>query len=44
VGYDEDGMPQVAYIAWRALALAQEWMEKHAGVPLAPGAREPEVQ
>jgi hypothetical protein len=43
-GRDEDGMPQVAYIAWRALALAQEWMEKNSGAPLAPGAREPERQ
>jgi len=39
VGYDEDGIPQVGYIVWRALALAQEWLEKNAGVPLAPGAK-----
>jgi hypothetical protein len=41
LGRDENGVPQVDYIAWRALALAQEWHEKHAGVPLAPGARMP---
>jgi hypothetical protein len=40
VGYDEDGLSQVAYIAWRALALAQEWLEKNEGAPLAPGAKE----
>jgi hypothetical protein len=40
VGRDENGVPQVAYIAWRALALAQEWYEKNAGAPLAPGAKE----
>lgn len=39
VGYDETGVPQVAYIAWRALALAQEWLEKNEGAPLAPGAK-----
>lgn len=39
VGYDEDGLAQVAYIAWRALALAQEWLEKNAGAPIAPGAK-----
>jgi len=38
-GFDEQGIPQVAYIAWRALALAQEWLEKNQGVPLAPGAK-----
>ena len=41
VGYDEAGMAQVAYIAWRALALAQEWLEKHAEAPRAPGATPP---
>jgi hypothetical protein len=40
VGYDEDGVPQVAYIAWRALALAQEWLEDVEGMPLAPAAHE----
>jgi len=39
VGRDEDGVPQVDYIAWRALAIAQEWHEKHDGAPLAPGAK-----
>lgn len=39
VGYDEDGVPQVAYIAWRALALAQEWLETYAEFPTAPGAK-----
>lgn len=41
VGKDEQGIPQVAYIAWRALALAQEWYEQNEGAPLAPGARLP---
>lgn len=39
-GYDESGVPQVGYIAWRALALAQEWLEKNEQKPLAPGAKE----
>lgn len=38
-GRDENGVPQVAYIAWRALALAQEWLEKNDGAPLAPAAK-----
>ena len=38
VGRDEQGVPQVAYIAWRALALAQEWFEYNDGAPRAPGA------
>ena len=38
VGRDEKGVAQVDYIAWRALALAQEWHEKNDGSPLAPGA------
>lgn len=38
VGRDENGIAQVDYIAWRALALAQEWHEKHDGAPIAPGA------
>jgi hypothetical protein len=42
VGYDENGIPQVGYIAWRALALCQEWLEKNEGAPLAPGATLPE--
>lgn len=40
VGRDEQGIPQVGYIAWRALALAQIWLEKNDGAPLAPGAKE----
>jgi len=40
-GYDESGNPQVAYIVWRALALAQEWFEVNQGAPLAPGAKLP---
>lgn len=40
VGRDENGVPQVAYIAWRALALAQQWLEDNDGAPLAPGAKE----
>lgn len=35
-------LPIVAAIAWRACALGQEWLEQHAGAPLAPGARLPE--
>lgn len=38
-GYDENGVPQVGYIAWRALALAQEWLEANEGAPFAPGAK-----
>lgn len=38
-GLDENGVPQVAYVAWRALALCQEWLEAHGYAPLAPGAR-----
>lgn len=41
-GYDEHSIPQVAYIAWRALALAQKWYEEHEGAPLAPAAKVPE--
>ena len=40
IGRDENGVPQVAYIVWRAMALAQEWYEKNEGKPLAPGAKE----
>jgi hypothetical protein len=39
IGRDENGVPQVAYIAWRALALAQIWLEKHDERPIAPGAK-----
>ncbi len=38
VGLDENGVPQAFYIAWRALAHAQEWAEKNLGAPMAPGA------
>jgi hypothetical protein len=38
MGYDENGISQVSYIAWRALALCQEWLEQHEGAPLAPAA------
>ena len=38
-GVDEAGMPQVGYIVWRALALAQEWLEANHSAPLAPGAK-----
>lgn len=41
VGYDEAGMPQAGYIAWRALAFAQQWLEDHASARLAPAARLP---
>lgn len=37
-GYDENGIPQVAYIVWRAMALAQIWLEENEGAPRAPGA------
>ena len=40
VGRDEKGVPQVLYIAWRALALAQIWLENNEGKPIAPGAKE----
>lgn len=39
VGRDENGVPQVGYIVWRALALAQEWLEANDGAPFSPGAR-----
>lgn len=39
VGRDENGVPQVGYIAWRALALAQIWLEDNDNKPMAPGAR-----
>lgn len=35
-------LPIVSAIAWRALALCQEWLEANEGAPLAPGARLPE--
>jgi len=39
--YDpESGLPQVAYVAWRALALCQEWLERNHDAPLAPNANE----
>lgn len=38
-GVDEHGLPEAAYVAWRALALAQEWLEEHSGAPPAPAAR-----
>jgi dATP/dGTP diphosphohydrolase len=37
---DVDGTPHVDKVAWRALALAQEWHEAH-GAPLARGAKLP---
>jgi hypothetical protein len=40
VGRDEKGIPQVFYVAWRALCMAQEYAEKHLGTPMAPNARE----
>lgn len=40
IGKDENGVPQVLYMAWRALALAQEWLENNGEAPLAPGAKE----
>lgn len=45
---DESGQTQTARepigaaIAWRALAMLQEWLEQHAGAPIAPAARLPE--
>jgi hypothetical protein len=41
-GRDENGVAQVAYIAWRALALAQEWLEEQCGYPAAPAAEFPD--
>ncbi len=38
LGRDEDGVPQVLYIAWRSLALAQQWLEENEGAPIAPAA------
>lgn len=38
-GYDAQGIPQVAYVAWRALALAQEWFEAHEYTVMASGAK-----
>jgi len=35
---DADGMPEVAFLAWRALALCQQWLEDNADAPMAPGA------
>ena len=35
---DDSGIPEVAYLAWRALALCQEWCEENDGAPLAPNA------
>jgi len=32
------GLPEVFNVAWRALALCQEWCENNEGAPLAPGA------
>ncbi len=37
---DKDGIPEVAYLAWRALALCQQWCEDNEGAPLAPNATE----
>ena len=37
------GLAQVDYVAWRALAMAQEWHETHGGAPLAAGARQAPV-
>lgn len=42
-GRDADGVPELAYKAWRALAELQEWLEKNDGAPLAPGAKLPEA-
>ena len=35
----ESNLPQLAYVAWRALALCQEWLEKNQDAPLAPNAK-----
>lgn len=40
-GRDENGVPELAYKAWRALAELQEWLEQNDGAPLAPGAKLP---
>lgn len=38
IGVDENGVPQAAYIAWRALALCQIWLEEKRSAPKAPAA------
>lgn len=38
-GFDQYGNPQVFFIAWRALSLAQKWCEEMQGAPPAPAAR-----
>lgn len=43
-GMDENGVAQVAYIAWRALALAQEWYEVNEKTVVAPNAKEPKKE
>lgn len=40
-GRDENGVPQLAMLAWRALAALQQWLEENDGAPLAPGAKLP---
>lgn len=37
---DADGIPHVVKVAWRALALAQEYLEREEGAPLPRGAKE----
>ena len=39
---DTDGIRHSAKVAWRALALLQEELEREAGAPLARGARAPQ--
>lgn len=36
--WDDDGLCEYAYLAWRALARLQEFLEEENGAPIAPGA------
>ena len=36
---DKPSATEGASVAWRALAMLQEWLEENEGAPLAPGAR-----
>ncbi len=38
-GRDENGLPQVDMLAWRAIMLCQIWHEQNDGAPLAPAAK-----
>lgn len=40
---DEDGIPHLAKVAWRALAALQKWLEEEHCLPLPPNARDVET-